>query len=230
MHLLDIVVDICFCNIVVDICRKHHAHYPHHFIGGQSHLLRPWYQEVERRKRLRHKLFWRRKEETRKRRKESSNNNDGDDESRIHSKCGRGDEVLSAAAAAAVVGDKRSQITNADSAIRSGVMIAKTEAPSVCLKNVVCGDAEMGGKKMNKKTLGPLTLEKIRQKHGTSNSMKTSMKRPLKERLQLVKTPLKPRVEVTKTKKRIELIKRSKKEDEGLVLIKKEACGTNLSR
>ena len=212
------------------ICfRQHHTQSPHHFIGPQAHLLRPWYQEVERRKRLRHKLFWRRKEETRKRRKESSNNNDGDDESRIHSKCGRGDEVLSAAAAAAaaaaaVVGDKRSQITDADSAIRSGVMIAKTEAPSVCLKNVVCGDAEMGGKKKNKKTLGPLTLEKIRQKHGNS------MKRPLKERLQLVKTPLKPRVEVTKTKKRIELIKRSKKEDEGLVLIKKEACGTNLSR
>ena len=125
------------------------------------------------------------------------------------------------AAAAVVAGDKRSQITDADSAIRSGAMIAKTEAPSVCLKNVICGDAEM---KKNKKTLGPLTLEKIRQKHGNS------MKRPLKERLQLVKTPLKPRVEVTKTKKRIELIKRSKKEDEGLVLIKKEACGTNLSR
>jgi len=86
---------------------------------------------------------------------------------------------------------------------------------AVCLTNVACRDDEIVGKNTSiggKKTLGRLTLEKIRQKHGWPNN---SMKRPLKEeRLQLAK----PKVEGTKTplKKRIELIKRSKKEEEEL--------------
>ena len=113
----------------------------------------------------------------------------------------------------------------AEPSIRSNIMIAKDKAPSVSLKNVICRGAEMVGKKKTKKTLGALTLEKIRQKHGMASD---SMKRPLKESLEL-----KPRVEEVRTKKkRIELIKRGKKEEEedGLVLIKKETCGTNLSR
>ena len=171
---------------------------------------------------MRHKLLRRRKEEMKKRKKESSND-DGEDENRMHLKCGGGDEVLSAATTE-VVDDKRSQITDADRPIRSNVMIAKDEASmtpsSVSLKNVICKDAELVGKKKSKKTLGALTLEKIRQKHGMVSDL---TKRPLKERLEL-----KPRVEVRKKKKRIELIKRGKKEEEE-VLIKKETCGT-LSR
>ena len=80
------------------------------------------------------------------------------------------------------------------------------------MKNVICRDAETVGKKKTKKTLGALTLEKIRQKHGMASDS-------MKERVQL-----KPRVEEVRTKKkRIELIKKSKTGEEG------SACGTNLS-
>ena len=210
-------------------CRQHHLQYPHHFIG--PHLLRPWYQEVEKRKRLRHKLFSRRKEETRRRQRRKESTRDDDPEERTRdddpeegTRMHFGDEVSSAAV---VVDDKRgSQITNADPASRNNVMIAKGNEPeSVCLKNVICRDNAIVREKKIKKTLGPLTLEKIRKKHGISNSMK----RPPKEKLHLVKTPLKQKVvEVTNTKKRIELIKKNKREEEGSV--KKEACGTKLSR
>ena len=156
---------------------------------------------MERRKRLRSKLISSR---IRKRRREGSSNAVGEDESRMHLKQ-NGDEVLST-----VGGDKPNPITEADT-IRS-VMIGKGgNAEPVC-----------------KKTLGSLTLEKIRQKHGTSFP-DNSMKRPLKERLQLVKTPLKVAETKAPLKKRIELIKKAK-EGEELALVKKEACGTKLSR
>ena len=195
--------------MLFNICRKHHIQYPHHFIGPQAHLLRPWYTEVERRKRLRSELYSRRK----KRKKESSNEH----ESCRQNKCTSGDEVLSTLEC-----DKHNQIEDPADPIRT---VGKGD--DTCLKNVSCRNDEVAGKN-KKKTLGTLTLEKIRQKHGMSNSPK----RPLMDRLQMVKTPLKQGLEVTKTplKKRIELIKRAKKEEEGLVLIKKEACGKKFSR
>ena len=141
---------------------------------------------------------------------EGSSNADGEDESRMQFKQ-NGDEVLST-----VGGDKPNPIAEADT-IRT-IMIGKGDnAELVCLKNVGC-----------KKTLGSLTLEKIRQKHGTSFP-DNSMKRPLKERLQLVKTPLKVAETKAPLRKRIELIKKAK-EGEELALVKREACGTKLSR
>lgn len=157
---------------------------------------------------------------SRKRRRKESSNADGEDENFKRN----GDEVLSTLGG----GDKLIPITNPDT-IRSTVTIGKGDnAASVCSKNNTCRNDEMVGKNTTggKKTLGSLTLEKIRQKHGWPNN---SMKRPLKERLQLAKT----KVEVAKTplKKRIELIKRSKREEkEELMLVKKEACSIDLSR
>ena len=206
--------------MLFNICRKHHIQYPHHFIGPQAHLLRPWYTEVERRKRLRSELYSRRK----KRKKESSNEH----ESCRQNKCTSGDEVLSTLEC-----DKHNQIEDPADPIRT---VGKGD--DTCLKNVSCRNDEVAGKN-KKKTLGTLTLEKIRQKHGMSNSPKRPLmdrlqmvKTPLKQGLEVTKTPLKQRSEVTKTplKKRIELIKRAKKEEEGLVLIKKEACGKKFSR
>ena len=159
---------------------------------------------------------------SRKRRRKESSNADGEDEGiRMHSKR-NGDKVLSTLEG----GDKQNPITNADT-IRCNMIGKGDNAPAVCLKNVVCRDDEMVGKNTlgGKKTLGSLTLEKIRQKHGWPNN---SVKGPLKERLILAK----PKVEVKKTplKKRIELIKRSREEEEQLVLVKREACSIDLSR
>ena len=36
--------------------REHHKLYPHHFVGPQAHLLRPWLEEVALRKRVRDRL------------------------------------------------------------------------------------------------------------------------------------------------------------------------------
>ena len=155
---------------------------------------------------------------SRKRRRKESSNADGEDENFKRN----GDKVLSRLGG----GDKQSPITNADT-IRTNMVGKGDNAPAVCLKNVVCRDDEMVGKNTlgGKKTLGSLTLEKIRQKHGWPNN---SVKGPLKERLILAK----PKVEVKKTplKKRIELIKRSREEEEQLVLVKREACSIDLSR
>ena len=166
---------------------------------------------------MRHKLLRRRKEATRRWKKESSND-DGEDENQMRLERGDGDDVLFAAPV--IFCDKQSQITDAVCPIRSNVMIAKDKESSVSLKSAICRDAEMVMKKKTKKTLSALTLEKIRQKHGRASD---SMKRPLQ-----VSQELKPRLEVRKKKKKIELLKRGKKEEEE-VLIKTETCGT-LSR
>ena len=141
----------------------------------------------------------------RRRRRSKDSSSGGEGETRMHSKYG--DEVLP------TVNDKRNQITDTDT-ITSGMVGKETS------ENVIFRDVEkVGGKtKTGKKTLGSLLLEKIRQRPDYS------MKRPLKEKFQLVKTE-----EVTKAplRKRIELIKRNKVDDEDVVKVKKESCGTN---